>query len=795
MGKYTSEFTSIDGRDFKVEIETKGSGSGTFLMSGEPLASSMDSDGKTMYAPVKTTGMTVGLLTKDLPFDLYSGDAMGVKVKVYEGTKVIWAGFNTPCAYTQGFDQELEEVQLECVDGLAVLKEIPYQSAGKEISTFLSIFHQCVSRSGCFKTLYVSNDLQLTSSANDSIMEKIRVSEANFFDDKEYEAQPDDDVAMSCYDVLFELMQYMCSTLIADGEDLYILSYDAIRQGKNTYYKYDISGSAPSGKTSVTLKQDYAIGEDSYAETGCRVDLSEVFNQLQVTDDFHNIDSMVDGLNEAKNWTNITATSDPGLTLPSSVITVKNKAGEDESMVIWLTKNWAGRIYFVLCKFYKNPLVTTYHYAKTTNALLSEANFNPMTFTKMMAAKGATLVGYFTRDIDQSTFDTWWRTNQSGWPRFTNDRKLKEYGSLCGLAQIESKKLDNYVVCLNQSDKHIGHDDTTNYPYFKVKKSVSSLFGGAAGYLCIQGTVIRHDEPDTPFPMQHKDDVSRKNTSIYKNEGFVYAQLRWGDKYWEEESHFGTLGGDWTTRPVVFRLFYGDITKEIKANDFMDRELEIYNTAAKIWGVDDTGYYVPAPKEGNLAGEVELTIFANKDTKGKWDRKNKKDKTNSYDGYPPYVMMYKNLDIKIGYADDALNEEAASADTVYINEVEDYSSIKRGEDVDVRICTFDDKTPSYSTVDYIDSEEKSQYLDKVYSQSTGLSLRAEEHIIYKTVNQYQEPRCIYEANLKDSIGLKPYCLLTDKTLSGKKFVLDTIQRNYKYNKAEVRLIEKSNVYK
>lgn len=794
MGKYIGEFTSIDGKDFKVEIETKGSGSGTFIMSGEPLSSTMDSDGKTMYAPIKTSGMTVSILTENLPFDLYAGDALAVKVTVYQGSNVIWGGYVTPCAYSQGFDQELEELQIECVDGLAVLKEIPYASADKEIKSFLSILHNCVKRSGIYKTLYVTDELQLTASGNDCILDKIRVSEGNFFEAKEYEGEPDDDVASSCYDVLYEMMQYLCLTLVADGEDLYVLSYDAIRMGKNGYHKYDISGTAPVSKGTATLKQEYHITDKSYAENGTSVELTDVFNQLLVKDDFYTQDSIVEGVNNQKNWINITATSDSGLTLPSSVITVKNKAGEDESMVIWLTKNWAGRIYFVLAKFYKNPLIQTYHYNKTTNALLNEANFDPMTFTKLMNAKGATCVGYFTRDVDQSTFDQWWRTIGSGWRNFSVERKLKEYGNLCGLAQIESKKLDNYVVCLNQSDAHISHDDSDKYPFFRVKKEVSSLFGGAAGYLCIQGSVIRHDEPSTPFPMNHKDDVARKNTSIYKNEAYVWAQLRWGNKYWQEESHFGTLGGDWTDRPVTFRLFYGDISKEMKANDFMDKELEIYNTAAKIWGVDEKGYYVPAPKDGNLAGEVELTIFANKDTKGKWDRKNKKDKKDSYEGYKPYVMMWKNLDIKIGYADDALNEEAASEDTVYVNEVEDYSSIRKGEDIECKICTFDNKTPSYSTVDYLDGET-SRYLDKVYSQATGLPLRCEEHIIFKTVNQYQEPRVVFSCNLKDSLNIKPYCLLTDTTLSGKKFIVDTVQKNLRWNRSEFRLIEKSNTYR
>ncbi len=49
-------------------------------------------------------------------------------------------------------------------------------------------------------------------------------------------------------------------------------------------------------------------------------------------------------------------------------------------------------------------------------------------------------------------------------------------------------------------------------------------------------------------------------------------------------------------------------------------------------------------------------------------------------------------------------------------------------------------------------------------------------------------------NLKQNIDLKPYSLLTDKTLSGKSFVIDSMNVDYRFEKAEVKLIEKSNSY-
>lgn len=813
MSKYTAQFRNINDILYSIEIETeKGSKTDTFLLSGDPLNSSTDSDGKTMFAPIKCSGMTVSILTKDMPFDLYSGSAMGTKVNVKENNKYIFKGFLTPCAYSMGFDRELEEIQLECVDGISVLKEIPYTSTDKEIKPFINIIFNCLKKSNCFKSLYITNNMQFSENANEAIFEKIRVSESNFFKEKDYEMQPDNEVAFSCYNILYEIMQYMGCTLIAEGEDVYVIDYDAIRNGRNIYFKYNISGSTLGTKQQVTLNHTYHIKEGSYAETGNKIDLSETFNKLTVKDSFYNLESVVDGINDSMNWVNITSPVDAtllswmgtGRYLENCIFTRKNGKGEDESFFIALIKNWADRIYFVLGKFFNNPLIKTYHYIDANNSLESESKWiSDIKYSNLFTdAKGAICVGLYTQDINTDTYNNWHRKfyndnrpAQYIWNSFDDERKLEEFGKLACLAKIENKKLINYILCLNYDKNHIEHDKVTNYPYFTITKNIPSLFGGENGYIILQGSLIRHDEPQTPFPMGHKDEVRRKNTSIYAGEAYFWASLKWGDKYWEQPYSYGTLGGKWVDTPTDFKIYYGNNDVEQKANNFFDQELPFFNTAAKIWGLDnENGFYVPAPEGQNLEGKIELTVYCNKDTKGKKDVTGK-DKKNSYDTYKPKVVLFKNLDIKVCFADEAMNDDAAKEDTCYTNEVEDFLNINEGEEIECKICTFDNKTPSLSTTDYLDSSDNSQFIDKLYSKGTNITLRPEEHIIYKVINQYQEPRVIFTANLKNNIGFFPYSLLTDKTLSGKSFVIDTIQRNYRYNKAEVKMIEKNNKYK
>lgn len=805
---YQSEFTALNGISYKVEINTpSGSGTKQFTLGGSPFVTSMDSDGKTIYSPIKSTGATIEMVTPDLPFDLYSGQSTAIKVTLTNTTanKVEWVGYVTPCAYDMGFDEERETIEIECVDGLAVLKDIVYKSATKDVDTFLNVVFKCLKRSGVFKNIYITDNIQMVANGSESIMSKIRISEANFFDSKDSETQPDDTVAWNCYDVLFEVMQYLGYTITAVGEDVYILDYDALVKGRTKYFKYSLTGSTIGSPSTINLSHSHHIIGSSYAENGTKISLDEVFNQVTVVDDFTEIDSLFDGFNDKKNLINNTAATDTDLKnwfrnndrfLESEVFTVKNGNDEDESFFITLVKNWTGRIYFVYGKFYRNPMLTTYHY-NFNNVKMNEGDFDPMMFSKLWKGRGAIDVGYFTQAIDGNRYNEWRADITSNWDSQSKETKLEQFGRLAGIANITNKNLTNYILCLNQDTNHISHDKVKNYPYFKIKKSIPAIFGGLGAYLVLEGTVIRHDEYNTPFPMQAKDGVKCENTSIYRNEGYFWAQLKWGNQYWKCEGDY-LAQGQWVTTPSFFKVYYGDPQNDHKVGDWFDKDQTFYNTCNAIWGAKGNGYYIPMPSGENLAGEVELTVYANKDTKGKWDRRGglfgKHDRKNSYNGYPPKVVLFKNIDLTVGFTDDAMNDEAANSDTFYSADNSSVDNVRPMDEIKFKICTFDSKTPSFSTVDYLDASGKSQYLDKTYNLATGRLLRQEHHLVYKLTCQYQDPRVLFEANLKNSLDIRPWTVLTDLTLKGKKFIPQTIERNYKDDIATVQLIEKTDTY-
>nr|DAT69157.1 MAG TPA: hypothetical protein [Caudoviricetes sp.] len=188
-------------------------------------------------------------------------------------------------------------------------------------------------------------------------------------------------------------------TMIAQGEDVYILDYDAIRTSRKSYYRYDITGSTISAPTNVEISHSYHIDGNSYAENGSSITLSELFNQCVVIDEFNDIDSLFDGLDKQRNYHNITSTSDiltdTNEYRESLQAMVRNANNELEPILVMIKRvtpearlsGGAGgrgdfRYYLVIAKFYNNPLISVKRYSNNaSHTVISNDIFNPMKYS------------------------------------------------------------------------------------------------------------------------------------------------------------------------------------------------------------------------------------------------------------------------------------------------------------------------------------------------------------------------------------------------------------------------------
>ena len=810
---YTAEFTSIKNVNYKIEINTeKGSGTHTLLLSGEPFSTKMDSEGKNIYSPLKTTSATIGIMTKSLESNIYSGKAKGTYVKFTntDTNKVEFVGYVTPCKYDQDWNEELEEVEIECIDGIAVLKSIPYPVTGS-VETFANIIFNCLKQSGCFKKLYVTDNVQLTVNGTDNIIEKLRVSQNNFFEEKQ-EGQTNDDVAMSCYDVLIEVMQFLGYTMFAEGDEVFIIDYDAIKRGNNKYFSYNLTGTTLGTYTTVTKAYSHQITGESIAETGTTVSLDKVYNKVTVKDDFYTYDSLFPNFGDAKYETNITAALDWNASdmfkkgyYVIDTITQTSKSGKPENFTIFICPAWRGKTFVCIVKFYRSDVFQFCKYDKITKQDRTEEYEKDMTWSKLFECHGATYIRMWKKEVSRSEAEDFKGRYNYMLPQET---KLKMWIDFLN-RNPEDIALTPYVLCLNWSDGHIGpaalnstgrydrteNEDCRKYPFVKLRRFDSSVFGGKDAYLLINGKQLSHDEQNTPFPISdgaNNKKLKREPDKKYEEEGFLWCRMKWGSNYWNGEG--------WQTTPCDFKLFYWTGNGTIRVRNYYDKFFDFADTAAKSMVKGAKGYYLTCPQNGNLAGEAEFIIYCNRDLWGKsnhghWHSSNR------YSRYYNYVQVLSDLTMTAEISNGMLDDMENDTDTSYTNVIAT-GAVDKMSDIKFKICTFDNKKPSYSGVDYLDSSKNSVYLKYTYNKALnsletsvtasnrdGHKMVQEEHLIFKLVNQYQEPRTVIKTTLKN-LGHKLYGTYTDKIIKNKTFIVSEMNIDYKQETAEMKLTEK-----
>lgn len=844
--KYTGEFISIDNTLYKIEITNNKSGSDkTLKLSGTPFVSSIEEpDEKHIYSPIRCGGATVGILTESYIEDFYSGDAKGVKVVLYNSTKnnkVEWTGYVVPSCYSQGFDMGLEELQLDCVDGIAVLKNIPYKSNDRDMKTFASIIFNCLKISGCYRNFYISDNVQIVPNGNENVVDRFRVSEFNFFEDRQSEDQTEDDLAWSCYDVLAQICQFLGYTLVVEGDEVFIIDYDAIKKGNNTYYKYSLEGNTLSTSTRTTVEYSKHIGEGAYAQSGTSLELDAVYNKVSVKCEFYNFDDILGELGDDNFETNITTDTDVvfdawggnnTLELQSAyykecdTFTSTDKRGNPDNYQICIMKGenpWGDYLWVVVNKFYKSDTYKFHRYYCFDQKFPEEPEeYYADSIPSINYCNGAWYVRQYKKKITSNEYNNWRVKYPAKWYSQSKEARKKAWIDLLntppeGLNLTPMVIMRNGGLRSNDTTYHIGpagerlgggsngktdNEDCRHYPFitFRNSQTGAKVFGGDNAYLCIQGTLIQHDKDPYFYGMSdgsENDGLSERKRYKWNDQFFIWARLSWGDSYWNGEY--------WVQSPTDFKLWFlqnHDDGNSTTVADYFDKPFDIIDTS-KLYQVADTkGYYIPTPPQANLDGKVELTIYCPRDMYGWRHRTWFRGTDPQYKYYYNRMTILQNFKIKPIIMDGGdLGLDNEDTDTIYTNVI-DENNVEKFDEITFKVCTYDDKNNSYSVVDYL-LNGKSTYVRNTYNKSlyssqngsvgcdgVNASLRQEEQYIYKLATQYEKPRVILEVNLHNDEH-KLYGKYTNQTLTGKTFVPIENQIDYKYNNARIRLIEKA----
>ena len=154
---YKGSFKSIH-KDilYNVEIITNGSSdSSTELILGpSPFTTTMDGGSSTIYNPVKYQSATVQIVAKNYYFDMYASTPKENSVELKDASNnVLFTGYISPNVFDADYNFETETWDVECVDGLSVLKNYDYMPMDGSVKGFVSfskLIHNCLSKCGCY---------------------------------------------------------------------------------------------------------------------------------------------------------------------------------------------------------------------------------------------------------------------------------------------------------------------------------------------------------------------------------------------------------------------------------------------------------------------------------------------------------------------------------------------------------------------------------------------------------------------------------------------------------------------
>ena len=804
--KYKGFFRQIKTNDlYTVIIQTKGSSTEKeILLGGTPFTTEMDDSDKIIYTPAKYQTATIEMVTKDYNFDIYSGEAQGTKIELYKGNQLEWTGYATPNTYDQGFDSSLETVEINAIDALSTLQYIKFLPSDKNISSFIDILNYLIGKCNAYKYIYVADN---TTISTNPIMNDLYISKNNFFDQDE--EKTDKENAWTCQDVLEEICQYLGVTAIADKDSVYLLDYDAIKHNNNYYYKYSVGSNVG---TRVELKYSHTINADDFSKSDSTITLDNVYNTVKIKADTNTFNDVLP--DPYKTAVNITSGTDSALTASEDPINgaygtcVKGEFGDSNKENMWLFidkisgngESDTSDHQAVAVKYYNSPYYKLYKYSNDAQHRDITDSVKTLSFSDTKKMYGATICKMMVNKSDQPYKQIFGNI-------YLYDGKLYTYNEFKALNpsndilidawmnknHISNISLSNFIMLTNPSQYHISNNDITRYPYIETKLSNSStLFGGKNAYLLISGSYYYHIWDNHPIHATETNlDIDEGRFAMDENDTKLICKLQWGNLYWN--------GSEWTTTQSTFELPYMEESDKNKrrADSTMCKDTTFVNKVSWRIGTSEQGYCVKCPTDYLLTDIPTLTIYKPYDP----NMHSVKSGDNKGQHYPHRVVFLKDLKMKAVIGDPTYSD-TQDDDTIY-QRVVDENYTKELSEIKVKINTWDNKKPNYSSVAYKDSGNF-RYLDTTKniglnnqeigterwddSRATDGKLRQEEHLIFRIVNQYSTPSIQLSLNLRNNIQI--YGLYKSSLDLTKEFIVDKVDKDYQNNSTNVKLIEK-----
>lgn len=296
-------FTNINGKDVTAEILTGGDDTDVVTIAGsEEAAASPDT--KLWFAgdnPVQIetgcsdltthlicTRAVVTLLSRGVQRELFQSSVHDARVSIRVDRTCVFYGYLEPRVYTQDYSDEVNQLQLNCVDCLTATKysyfrcihttadyELVRRDAGS--STFFDLIAECLDAAtdgimGNDYGLYCDGSLRMDENTYASqFLYSLSVADVLWLGDEENDTKTHEEI-------LTNILQYLNLHMAQVGKRFLIYSYESIRKGGGRWF--DLSHSASDYAGTPLGPSGTAITADMLHGNSPRIDIGEVFNQV-----------------------------------------------------------------------------------------------------------------------------------------------------------------------------------------------------------------------------------------------------------------------------------------------------------------------------------------------------------------------------------------------------------------------------------------------------------------------------------------------------------------------------------
>ena len=247
---------------------------------------------------------TVRLLTRNFVPDFFCASCRDAVVNIYREGKCLFAGFVEPQSYSQGYNEEFDEIELSCIDALTALQYAKYRDVGSlgvlydvvkaeaEQRTFLAMVKEILCGVTAALDIVGGNVMRYLydgSRAVDgvarnryAIFGQLTVNELLFLGEEEDDVWQQDEV-------LEEMLKYLNLRIVQDGFTFYVFSWESVKGDGRIVWRDLLTG------VSVTTdRQTTDIVTGLVTDTETTISVGEVYNKIVLTAKVERVESLIE---------------------------------------------------------------------------------------------------------------------------------------------------------------------------------------------------------------------------------------------------------------------------------------------------------------------------------------------------------------------------------------------------------------------------------------------------------------------------------------------------------------------